>query len=159
MKLAELIEGLSIEPIQGSASAEITGIAEDSRRATAQCLFAARSGLQADGLRFVGDAVAAFAARRKHKGRQDQNEPKEGAPRDHAHSPGSRVHRPGGSEGISEGNLPFLTAVGSRGRSGQTGQLAQTLDKIDQYFQQVFHFFFRVVPPQGEPETAAGNLG
>ena len=62
MKLAELIEGLSIEPIRGSASAEITGIVEDSRRATARCLFAARCGLQADGLKFVGDAVSAGAA-------------------------------------------------------------------------------------------------
>ena len=33
MKLAELIEGLSIEAIQGSASAEITGIAESARAA------------------------------------------------------------------------------------------------------------------------------
>jgi len=62
MKLAELIKGLPIEPIRGSVSAEITGIAEDSRRATAQCLFAARSGLQTDGLDFVGDAVAAGAS-------------------------------------------------------------------------------------------------
>ena len=62
MKLAELIKGLPIEPIRGSASAEITGIVEDSRRATARCLFAARSGLRTDGLGFVGDAVAAGAS-------------------------------------------------------------------------------------------------
>ena len=61
MKLAELIEGLSIELVQGSASTGITGIVEDSRRATAGCLFAARSGLQADGLAYIDDAVRAGA--------------------------------------------------------------------------------------------------
>ena len=62
MKLAELIEGLSIELIQGSASVEITGIEEDSRRATPGCLFAARPGSEANGLAYIGDAVAAGAA-------------------------------------------------------------------------------------------------
>jgi len=62
MKLAELIEGLSIELIQGSASVEITGIQEDSRRATPGCLFAARTGSESDGLAYISDAVAAGAA-------------------------------------------------------------------------------------------------
>ncbi len=62
MKLAELIEGLSIELIQGSAAAVITGIEEDSRRVTPGCLFAARTGSESDGLAYIGDAVAAGAA-------------------------------------------------------------------------------------------------
>ncbi len=62
MTLAELIEGLSIELIQGSATAEITGVVEDSRCATPGCLFVARVGAQSNGLDFVGDAVAAGAA-------------------------------------------------------------------------------------------------
>ncbi len=62
MKLAELIEGLSIELIQGSASVEITGIEEDSRRATPGCLFAARTGSESDGRAYISDAVAAGAA-------------------------------------------------------------------------------------------------
>ncbi len=61
MKLAELIEGMSIELVQGSASTRITGIVEDSRRANAGCLFAARPGLHVDGLEFVDDAVRAGA--------------------------------------------------------------------------------------------------
>ena len=62
MKLAELIDGLSIDLIQGSASAQITGIQEDSRRVTPGCLFAARTGSESNGLADIGDAVAAGAA-------------------------------------------------------------------------------------------------
>ena len=61
MKLSELIDGLSIELILGSASAQITGIAEDSRRVTPGCLFVARTGTESNGLDFLGDAVAAGA--------------------------------------------------------------------------------------------------
>ncbi len=61
MKLAELIEGLSIELVQGSASTGINGIVEDSRRASSGCLFAARPGLHADGLAYIDDAVTAGA--------------------------------------------------------------------------------------------------
>ncbi len=62
MKLAALIEGLSIEVIQGSADADVSGIVEDSRRVTPGCLFAARRGSEADGLSYIADAVAAGAA-------------------------------------------------------------------------------------------------
>ena len=61
MKLAELIDGLSIELIQGSVSAQITGIVEDSRHATPGCLFTARAGFESNGLDYVDDAVVAGA--------------------------------------------------------------------------------------------------
>jgi UDP-N-acetylmuramoyl-L-alanyl-D-glutamate--2,6-diaminopimelate ligase len=58
VRIAELIEGLPIELVRGSAARAIKGIVEDSRCATPGCLFAARAGLSTDGRAHVGGAVA-----------------------------------------------------------------------------------------------------
>jgi UDP-N-acetylmuramoyl-L-alanyl-D-glutamate--2,6-diaminopimelate ligase len=58
MIISELIEGLPIELVCGSASTVINNIVEDSRCAAPGCLFAARAGLSTDGRAHVGDAVA-----------------------------------------------------------------------------------------------------
>ncbi|MHC4219206.1 MAG: Mur ligase family protein, partial [Planctomycetota bacterium] len=58
MKIAELIEGLPIELVRGSAATVIGEIVEDSRRTGPGCLFAARAGLSTDGRAHIGDAVA-----------------------------------------------------------------------------------------------------
>jgi UDP-N-acetylmuramoyl-L-alanyl-D-glutamate--2,6-diaminopimelate ligase len=58
MQISELIEGLPIQVVRGSATAVVGGIVEDSRRAAPGCLFAARAGLSTDGRAHIGDAVS-----------------------------------------------------------------------------------------------------
>jgi UDP-N-acetylmuramoyl-L-alanyl-D-glutamate--2,6-diaminopimelate ligase len=60
--VADLIRGLPVRVHCGSADVEITGIVEDSRKATSGCLFVARSGLHMDGRQFIPDAIARGAA-------------------------------------------------------------------------------------------------
>ncbi|MHC4970397.1 MAG: Mur ligase domain-containing protein, partial [Planctomycetota bacterium] len=62
MIIAELIEGLPIDLVRGSAATVIDQIVEDSRCAAPGCLFAARAGLKTDGRAHIGDAVARGAA-------------------------------------------------------------------------------------------------
>jgi UDP-N-acetylmuramoyl-L-alanyl-D-glutamate--2,6-diaminopimelate ligase len=57
MRIAELIHGLPIELVCGSASMPIGDLVEDSRSATPGCLFAARAGRRIDGRGYIHDAV------------------------------------------------------------------------------------------------------
>ncbi len=57
MRIAELIQGLSIELVGGSPQTEVCAIVEDSRVASSGCLFVAREGLRTDGREYVDDAV------------------------------------------------------------------------------------------------------
>ena len=58
MRIAELIQGLSIELVRGSPQTEVCEIVEDSRVASAGCLFVARAGAQSDGSAFIEEAVS-----------------------------------------------------------------------------------------------------
>ncbi len=58
MRIAELIQGLSIELVHGSQQVDVDGIVEDSRAASADCLFIARGGSETNGLMFIAEAVA-----------------------------------------------------------------------------------------------------
>lgn len=60
--LAELIGGLPVTLVRGSADAVIRDIVEDSRCVTRGCLFIARSGTKTDGRKFIVDAAAGGAA-------------------------------------------------------------------------------------------------
>ncbi len=62
MTIAELIQGLPIEVLGGSAATRIDAIVEDSREARPGCLFAARPGSRADGADHACEAVARGAA-------------------------------------------------------------------------------------------------
>src|SRR4030042_6304019 len=57
MKLTELLEGVEVRKIVGASQREITGIAYHTRRVEKGFLFAALRGLEADGHRFIGEAV------------------------------------------------------------------------------------------------------
>jgi UDP-N-acetylmuramoyl-L-alanyl-D-glutamate--2,6-diaminopimelate ligase len=62
MNLGELIHGLDVRAVPGALlSVRVCDLTEDSRTAVPGSLFVARSGLKADGKRFVADAVAAGA--------------------------------------------------------------------------------------------------
>ena len=58
MRIAELIQGLSIELVLGSPQTEVCEIVEDSRVASAGCLFVARAGTESDGSAFIEEAVS-----------------------------------------------------------------------------------------------------
>ena len=62
LPVAQLIEGLSIQPVSGPTDAVIRDIQEDSRRVGPGCLFVARKGQQSDGLAHARDAFQAGAA-------------------------------------------------------------------------------------------------
>ena len=61
MMLKELIEGLDILQVRGSAAVEIASIVEDSRQAIPGSLFIARPGMKSDGRTFIEDAARAGA--------------------------------------------------------------------------------------------------
>ncbi len=58
MRIAELIQGLSIELVRGSPQTKVCEIVEDSRVASAGCLFVARPGAESDGSAFIEEAVS-----------------------------------------------------------------------------------------------------
>ncbi|MEE8155793.1 MAG: UDP-N-acetylmuramoyl-L-alanyl-D-glutamate--2,6-diaminopimelate ligase [Phycisphaerales bacterium] len=58
MRIAELIQGSSIELVRGSPQTEVCEIVEDSRVASAGCLFVARAGTESDGSAFIEEAVS-----------------------------------------------------------------------------------------------------
>ncbi len=58
MRLEELINGLPIEIVHGASDLGVGSIVEDSRRVEEGALFVARVGAEADGRRFIGDAIA-----------------------------------------------------------------------------------------------------
>lgn len=62
MRLGDLVAGLAADPLKaGQESVRVCDITEDSRTAVPGSLFVARSGLKADGRRFITDAVTAGA--------------------------------------------------------------------------------------------------
>ncbi len=62
MRLDALIEGMGLRLEHGPAKAALTDLVEDSRRCVAGCAFFARSGGNADGRRFIADALQRGAA-------------------------------------------------------------------------------------------------
>lgn len=63
MRLAQLIDGLGLAPVRGSADTDVADIADDSRRVTPGSLFIARTGAgDTDGTAFVSDALERGAA-------------------------------------------------------------------------------------------------
>ena len=62
MNITGLMEGIAYELVQGSTSAKISSIAIDNRRLEAGGLFVCLRGLQADGHRFINNAVESGAA-------------------------------------------------------------------------------------------------
>ena len=58
MRIEELIQGLSIALVRGSPQTEVCAVIEDSRVASAGCLFVARTGTELDGSAFIEEAVA-----------------------------------------------------------------------------------------------------
>src|SRR6185503_12361086 len=61
MLIGQLIQGQPSQLVRGDRNLQINEVVEDSRAATRDCLFVARSGSKADGRRFVTAAVAAGA--------------------------------------------------------------------------------------------------
>ena len=57
MRVEELIQGLPITLVRGSPQTEVCAIVEDSRVASAGCLFVARAGTESDGSAFIEEAV------------------------------------------------------------------------------------------------------
>ena len=57
MKLTELLQGVEVKKIVGASQREITGIAYHTQRVEKGFLFTALRGLEADGHRFIGEAV------------------------------------------------------------------------------------------------------
>ncbi len=62
MKLEEIISGLDIKGMHGTADADIHGIAFDSREVSNGNIFVAIRGCEADGHRFIDQAISAGAA-------------------------------------------------------------------------------------------------
>ena len=58
MQLSQLVDGSEARLVRGPLGVEVTGVSADSRGCTPGTLFAALRGVQADGRRFVGDALA-----------------------------------------------------------------------------------------------------
>ncbi len=61
MKLANVIEGLNIKIVKGSADTEVTDFAIDSRKVKKGTLFICISGMRVDGHKFIADAYKAGA--------------------------------------------------------------------------------------------------
>src|SRR5262245_22248882 len=62
MSLGHLADGIVDPPPQGTAGTPISGLTADSREVLPGFLFAALAGTQADGSRFIADAVSRGAA-------------------------------------------------------------------------------------------------
>ncbi len=58
MRIEELIQGLPIALVRGSPQTEVCAVVEDSRLASAGCLFVARAGTESDGSAFIEEAVS-----------------------------------------------------------------------------------------------------
>ena len=58
MQLSQLVDGCEARLVRGPLGVEVTGVSADSRACAPGTLFAALRGVQADGRRFVGDALA-----------------------------------------------------------------------------------------------------
>ena len=58
MQLSQLVDGGEARLVRGSPGVEVTGVSADSRTCMPGTLFAALHGVQANGRRFVGDALA-----------------------------------------------------------------------------------------------------
>jgi len=58
LQLSQLVDGSEARLVRGSLGVEVTGVSADSRGCAPGTLFAALHGVQADGRRFVGDALA-----------------------------------------------------------------------------------------------------
>ncbi len=58
MRIEELIEGLPIALVRGSPQTEVCAVVEDSRVASAGCLFVARAGTESDGSAFIEEAIS-----------------------------------------------------------------------------------------------------
>lgn len=62
MRIDQLISDLPIILVSGEPARQLADLCEDSRKATAGCLFIARAGTTTDGAQYIADAIGAGAA-------------------------------------------------------------------------------------------------
>ena len=67
MELSKLLEGVEVRKIIGEARKEIRGIAYHSQKVGKDFLFAAIRGLEADGHRFINEAIDRGAERSEER--------------------------------------------------------------------------------------------